>query len=207
MLTRAGVCVCALLAVLLARQARMRRQRAVAWLLCALAAIDLVRPLVLAVPVVPVALLCAWYAATAWGVASVLAPEVRQVRRLGVAVSVKAILATSFAASRLGLTVQLSGAAFLAALAVELYAVTRYALRWEQPDAARIVALVLVCSSLADLAGPWALRQPVRDWYVGQAIAVATWAVVAAVLIGALVRGRLRAREGKRRRDDGPVQR
>lgn len=225
MLTRGAVIVCAVLAVLLARAAPSRRQRGIARLLCGLAAIDVVRPLVLAWGAVPVALLCAWYAATAWGVWAVLGKDetpsdverwkrsprgfdassiwarrpplsrpvlFRAARLLCLAL---AILASSVLSVRLGLTVQLAGVAFLLALAVELYAVTRYALRWEQPDAARGVALVLVCSSLADLAGPWALRQPVRDWWIGQAVAVATWAVVAVLLTVALVRGKLRDRE------------
>ncbi len=201
-LTRAAVVICALLAGLLARATPTRRQRVIAWTLAVLAAIDCVRPLVRRWPPLDMAGLLAWYAVTAAGVWSVLRGDHLKgfdFRRLWIAIAavavVLALLASSVLALRYHATPQLAGLAFGLALAVELYAVTRYSLRWEQPDAARGVALVLVCSSLADLAGPWALRQPVRDWWIGRAVALATWGVVAIVQAWALVRGRVGDRE------------
>ena len=79
---------------------------------------------------------------------------------------------------------------FAVSLAVQLAAVTRYALRWRAPDLAAGVALVLAVSSLADAAGPWILARPVRDWLVGEPAGAVTWGVIAAVEVWALARGR-----------------
>jgi len=79
-------------------------------------------------------------------------------------------------------------ALFVAALAAQLVAATRYILRWRAPDAAQAVALVLVCGALADAAGPWIVGQPVRDWYAGGPSGAAMWGVVAAIEAVALAK-------------------
>jgi hypothetical protein len=235
LITRIAVVICALLAWLLARATPTRRQRVIAWTLAILAAIDCVRPLARRWPPLDMALLLAWYAATAWGVWSVLksetlgaeAPRVSPVtspaspERLGMLSLLSRVTATPheaaggptgvlarssrwtawillsfalFASSVLALryrvTPQLAGLVFGVALAVELYAAARFALRREVPGQAETVALLLAASSLADVAGPWLFGDPVRDWYAGRWPALVTWCAVGAWEIRCLIRAR-----------------
>jgi hypothetical protein len=81
------------------------------------------------------------------------------------------------------------------ALAVQVAAVVIYLSPRPVPLPGQVetVALLVAASSLADVAGPWLLGAPVRDWRMGQLPAVATWLAVA----GWETRCWIRARRGR----------
>lgn len=89
------------------------------------------------------------------------------------------LAASSPLAIRHGLTPELARASFALALAAQLLALLHFASRGKRPDDAQRVALILAASSLADVAGPWLLGEPGRDWFAGRWPAVITWAAIA----------------------------
>jgi hypothetical protein len=197
-MARAALFVAALLAVVLARRVPSSRQRVIAGTLAGLAALDVCRP---ALPwlTLRTALFAGWYAATAWCVWAVLrkdeapspssasGPDDTKLGANGILIllSPAALVLCAAVAVELRLTMPLAGAAFTLALVVQLVASTRCVLagRWPARDdrAAWLSAWVLVCSSIADLAGSWLLAQPARDWYISRWISLATWLVVGGV--------------------------
>jgi hypothetical protein len=100
--------------------------------------------------------------------------------RSAVIVTALVVLASSALAVRFRYVAELPRAAFALALSAQLLALVRFLSRATPPDDAQRVALVLVGSSIVDLApGPWMLGDPVRDWYAGHWPAIVTWLVVA----------------------------
>ncbi len=70
-------------------------------------------------------------------------------------------------------------AAFWLALALQVIAAARLIARREIPDQVATVGLILAASSLADVAGPWLMGAPVRDWLIGRWPAIVTWLAIA----------------------------
>lgn len=184
-MTRAALALAALLALLLARRAPSSGQRGIALTLAALLAIDVGRPFFAAWPVLYVAGFVLWYAVTAGGVGAVLAPHGLRAGLLFVPLA-----ALAGEAVRRGMTTELARASFALALALQLVALARFVSRGQKPSDAQRAALILVASGIADLAGPWLLGEPSKDWHVGRAIAVSTWIVVSADQVRALWRTR-----------------
>jgi hypothetical protein len=191
---RAALALATLFAFALARRAPSTGQRAIAWTLAALFAIDLALPPLLAWPEAYASIWCAFYAATSAGVLLVLVPPETPPPRHVVALRGALILAGLFVLStlaiRAGRPAALEQGAFALSLCIQLIAAGLFVSRWKRPDDAQIVALILAGSTLGDVAGAWWYSDPVRDWGVGQIQALLTWAAIAAWEGRCLIRAR-----------------
>jgi hypothetical protein len=113
------------------------------------------------------------------------------------ALQIALVLAGLFVAATLavyhGSTMALERAAFWTSLIAQGLAGAWAALfgAWPRREdlAAWLTAWILICSSVVDaLAGPWAVAQPVRDWYISHWISGATWLLAGAVQLWILLR-------------------
>ncbi len=153
--------------------------------LTALAMIDVARPWLTQWPATRAALFVSFYAITAWGVASAIAPEEP---RAWLAFAL--LIAAAPTAIRLGTTDELARASFALALAAQALAVVRFVSRGQRPDDAQRVALILAASSLSDVAGPWLMGDAARSWYAGKWPAMLTWLTISAWELRCLTRAR-----------------
>jgi len=173
MWTRGALALAVAAAWMLALRVPTRRQRELAAGLAALLAVDVARIWELP-PRVDHALSVAWYAVTT---ALVWRATVERPRWL-----VSKQIAAGFVLASIALAI-LPGtivATFWLALAAQILASARLIARREIPDQVATVGLILAASSVADVAGPWLLANPTRDWYTNQWPAVATWIAIAA---------------------------
>lgn len=184
-MAQAVLIVATLMACALFCRTRAERQGAVAKTLTGLALVDMARPHVVSWPSLYVMLFVIWYAITAWGVASTLAPEEP---RTGLSFAL--LIAAAPTALRLGTTAELARASFALALAAQALAVVRFLSRGKTPDDSQRVALIIAASSLSDVAGPWMLGEASRDWYTGKWPALLTWGAISAWEFRCLMRAR-----------------
>lgn len=180
---RAALALAFVLALALARRVPSARQWAITATLAGLLLCDVGRPMLVDWPSVRLMAFVAFYAITAWGVATVLAPEPPTAPLAFVLLA-----SASPSAIMLGTTSELARASFALALAAQAMAVGRFLSRGQLPDDAQRVALIIAASSLSDVAGPWMLGYASRDWRIGQLPAILTWLAISAWELRCLIR-------------------